>query len=202
MKYRIGLIFSLIILAFGVWLSLAGSQDTGTFHQKGADDAQVTLIEFTDFACQECRQAQQLILSLFEKYQPRIKLVFRQFPVTSIHTNSLPAAIASEAAGAQGKFWEFSRVLFDQQEAWSAVNDPTELFVAYARQVDIPDISRFRLDIVDKTYKTEILSDMRLGNESGVNVPPTFFVNGEKVGLNGVQLAIEKVLSRSSAPGR
>lgn len=212
MNHKIKLAATLCLLLLGGWIYISNlvknshGSDKDNFeksrlvsnalHQKGIDDAKVTVVEFSDFGCLECREAEQTVTSLAEKYDFKIKLVFRQFPLTSIHKNSLMAAIAAEAAGVQGKFWEFKSVLFDQQEAWAAVNDPAELFVAYARQINMSDINKFKREIISQAYKTEVLSDMKLGQESGVNIPPTFFVNEEKVSSTGLNLAVEKILTK------
>lgn len=212
MNHKIKFAAALCLLLLGVWIyapslvknNYVSDKDdfeksrliTDALHQKGIGDAKITVVEFSDFGCLECREAEQVVTSLNEKYNSKIKLVFRHFPLTSIHKNSLMAAIAAEAAGAQGKFWEFKSVLFDQQESWVAVGDPVELFVAYARQINMSDINKFKREVVSQTYRTEVLSDMKLGQESGVNIPPTFFVNEEKVDKEGLKLAIEKVLSK------
>src|SRR3989344_8136250 len=86
---------------------------------KGPADASVALVEYSDFQCPACKNAEPLVKALIEK-NPDVKFVYRHFP---IHDQSLDAGKAAEAAGAQGKFWEMHDVLFDKQNDWAGKND-------------------------------------------------------------------------------
>jgi protein-disulfide isomerase len=102
----------------------------------------------------------------------RMRLVFRNFPVTRVHPHAQQAAEAAEAAGAQGKFWEMHDYLFEHQ----AVFDEDAL-VAYAGDLGL-DVARFRADLESHTFAPRVLQDFVSGVRSGVNGTPTFFLNG------------------------
>lgn len=166
-------------------------------NSQGPESAPVTIVQFSDFECSSCRLAYPLAESLADQYGDKIHLIYRHFPLTSIHRNTLAASVASEAAGAQGKFWEYAALLFDQQDSWSQTRNPADLFVNYAQQVEIPDTDKFRQDLDQQTYRDQVLKDLGLGNETGITSTPTFVVNGEKVNAENLKLAVEKILSQS-----
>lgn len=168
----------------------------GTANVRGPRQAPVTLVEFSDLECPACQQAQVTVWSLLDDYGDRIQYIYRHFPLTAIHQHALASANAAEAAAQQGKFWQYLEVLFDQQDSWSPVRHPTDLFLSYAQQVGIADIDQFRQDLKNQAFQDRVLADLKLGNESGVNAAPTFFVNGEKADISGLKLAVEKVLSK------
>lgn len=162
----------------------------------GLDDASVTMVEFSDFQCQACRASWPQVESLLDKYPDKIRFIYRHFPLTSIHQHAVAAAVAAEAAAGQGKFWEYATLLFDQQDTWSQTRDPKELFTSFAKQIEIGDIDKFQKDLENQVGKDRVLAELQLGNKFGVNATPTFFVNGEKTTAAGLQLAVEKVLSK------
>lgn len=164
----------------------------------GPQEAPVTVVEFSDFQCQACRASWPQVESLLDKYPDKIRFIYRHFPLTSIHQHAVIAAAAAEAAADQGKFWEYAGLLFDQQETWSQTRDPKELFVSFAKQIEIPDPDKFQKDLENQTGKDRVLAELQLGNKLGVNATPTFFVNGEKTTAAGLQLAVEKVLSKQN----
>ena len=84
-------------------------------HVRGAHDAPVTIIEYGDFECASCKKAAPAVLMLIKRFDCRVRLVFRHFPLEEVHANALTAAEASEAAAAQGRFWEMHDQLFDKQ---------------------------------------------------------------------------------------
>lgn len=165
-------------------------------NSRGPQDAPVTIVEFSDFQCQACRASWPQVESLLDKYPDKIRFVYRHFPLTSIHQYSVAAAIAAEAAAPQGKFWEYAAIIFDQQETWSQTRDPKELFVSFAKQIKIADTDKFQRDLENQVGKDRVLSELQLGNKLGVNATPTFFVNGEKVSSAGLNLAVEKILTK------
>lgn len=168
----------------------------GAAHVLGEENAPVTVVEFSDFQCPACRLAVSTVNELMIKHEGKIRFIYRHFPLTSIHKNALAASIASEAAAEQGKFWEYSRVLFDNQNTWEQLGSPQDLFVNLARESGVPDLDKFKSEISRQFKKDLILADMSLGNQLGINATPTFFVNGKKVSTSGLTLAVEKILSR------
>ena len=142
------------------------------------DSAKVTLVEFADFQCPACASAHPLVLQLLKDYQGRINIVFRHFPLSQ-HKNAVPAALAAEAAGEQGKFWKMQDQLFENQSEWSESDNPTKIFNKYAQELGIDN--NFGKSMDDQKLKDKILRDQNDGNSLGVNSTPTFFVNGKKI---------------------
>jgi len=168
----------------------------GAAHIIGDETAPVTIVEFSDFQCPACRTAAATLDGVLEKYKGEVKFIYRHFPLTSIHKNAMAASIASEAAGEQGKFWEYSKALFDEQDAWEKLGNPQDLFINLAKEVGVADLDKFKNEIGKQVRRDLILADMGLGNQLGVDATPTFFVNGEKVSTGGLTLAVEKILSK------
>ena len=190
-----GIIAAVIIAGgLGIWRlsQSSSSQDNsqesllkvvGTDHTKGATDAPVTLIEYLDFECEACGAYYPLVKQLTEEYQDQVTFVARYFPLPS-HKNAMPAALAVEAAGKQGKFWEMHDVLFENQKAWGerASADST-IFEEYAQQLGL-DMEQFRQDVESDEVKNRVERDRNAGTRLGVNSTPTFFLNGEKIANN------------------
>jgi len=168
----------------------------GATHVLGEENAPATVVEFSDFQCSACRLAALTLDELMVKHEGKIRFIYRHFPLTSIHKNALAASIASEAADSQGKFWEYSRVLFDNQNTWEQLGSPQDLFINLARESGVPDLDKFKSEISKQLKKDLILADMNFGNQLGINATPTFFVNGKKVSASGLKLAVEEVLSK------
>lgn len=168
----------------------------GAAHITGNENAPVTIVEFSDFQCPACRSATATLDGVLEKHEGEIKFIYRHFPLTSIHKNAMAASIASEAAGEQGKFWEYSKALFEKQDAWEKLGNPQDLFINLAREVGVTDLDKFKNEIGKQARRDLILADMSLGNQLGVDATPTFFVNGDKVSTGGLTLAVEKILSK------
>jgi len=141
-------------------------------HSIGPADAAVTLVEYGDFECVHCRKVNPVIRSLRRRLGNRLQYVFRHFPLRSTHPNAQLAAEATEAAGAQGKFWEMYATLFDHQGEL----DRSHL-VQFAQELDL-DIGQFQRHLDEGKYAEKVNEDFISGVESGVNGTPTFFING------------------------
>lgn len=205
---RLGLIGLIVVVVVGVVVGVSyyrkSTAPTPTealvredSHALGTSDAAVTLVEFGDFQCPACAQAEPVIQQIRADYaqEPNFRFVFRHFPLT-IHPNAVISAEAAEAAGAQGKFWEMHDTLYQNQNAWSTLSDPVDVFVGYAGQIGVADVNRFREALENHDYQQAVRDDEKDGNALGVNVTPTFFLNGEK--LEGVQ-AYEELRAKIDA---
>ena len=161
-------------------------QDRADAYSKGSATARITLTEFADFQCPACRAARSVIDQVMADHPQDIKLVFRHFPLTTIHPLALLAAEASEAAGHQGKFWEMHDLLYARQEEWgslaksSSSQEALALFNRYATELSL-DLPKFSKDIQTNAYNSIIDGDMSTAAASGVSATPQFFVNGKKV---------------------
>lgn len=159
-----------------------GKADTSTMHIRGEPDAPVTLEEFGDFECPPCRNISIFLDELAKDYNPRLRIIFRNFPLT-MHKHAREAAIAAEAAGLQGRFWQMHDVLYREQETWSKTEDATELFNAYAGILGL-NVAQFKKDIAAEKAKQRVESDMERGTSLGVTRTPTVFVNNREIGTN------------------
>ncbi|MGY5150567.1 MAG: thioredoxin domain-containing protein [Candidatus Nitrosopumilus sp. bin_68KS] len=160
----------------------------------GNPDAPITIIEFSDFQCPFCARFHiQTLPLILEEYieQGKVKLVFRDFPIQSIHPNALPASIAAECANEQGKFREMHDMLFDNQNQWNKLetDDVLSLFSNYALEIQL-DQEIFESCLTSGKYIEEIRKDLDDGRDYGVSGTPGFFVGNEKIGfveLKGAQ---------------
>jgi len=160
----------------------------------GNPDAPITIIEFSDFQCPFCaRFYSQTLPLIFEEYiEPgKVKLVFRDFPIQSIHPNAVPASVASECANEQGKFKEMHDMLFENQNKWN--NQETvnalSLFSQYATEIQLEQ-ETFDSCLTSKKYIEEISKDLQDGQEYGVSGTPGFFIGNDEIGyvqLKGAQ---------------
>lgn len=165
----------------------------GATHTFGPDQAKVTVVEFGDFQCPSCKVAEPMVQQLKKDYADSVKFVFRQFPLDSIHPNAHLAAQASEAAGDQGKFWEFHDVLYEKQEEWADIADKQKLlekFGEYAAQLQI-DKASFLEKIESQEVADRVKNDIDLGTNLQVNSTPTFYVNGTQTTAPQLISAVE-----------
>lgn len=141
-------------------------------HIAGPDDAPFTLVEYGDFESAASAEAVEEVRRVQDAMGPRLRFVFRHFPNTDRHPNSLQAAEASEAAAEQGRFWPMYRVLFEHQQALE-----TEALLAYAKVMGL-DIRAFAEALEDQRFRKRIRRDIIGGVQSGVRSTPAFFLNG------------------------
>lgn len=141
-------------------------------HVIGAAHAPVTVVEFGDFECPNCKQAAPAVQLLLEKFAERVRFVFRHFPLVEVHPHALLAAQAAEAASAQGKFWEMHDLLFENQ----AHLKPQQLH-GYAERLGL-DMARYTAEMDDEIYLQRVREHMESARQSAVRGTPTFFING------------------------
>jgi protein-disulfide isomerase len=142
---------------------------------RGASDARVTVVEFSDFECPFCKRATGTMTSLLEKYSGKIKLVYRDFPLESIHPLARRAAEAARCARDGGKFWEYHDVLFAESPKLA----PDDL-KRYAVQVGL-DAGKFDACLSSGTHSADVQSDIDEGQRLGITATPVFFINGRSV---------------------
>jgi Na+/H+ antiporter NhaA len=141
-------------------------------HIRGPKHAVITLIEFGDFECPYCGQAEPVVRDLLNDGE--VRYVWRHLPLTDVHPRAQLAAEAAEAAGAQGAFWEMHDLLFEHQDALR----PPDL-VAYAEQLGL-DTERFHDELKRGIHQTRVAQDVESADVSGVSGTPTFFINGQR----------------------
>ena len=143
-------------------------------HIQGNINAPIELVEYGDYQCPHCGHAYPIIKSIQKKMGNKLKFVFRNFPLAEIHPNAVNAAVASEAAAMQNKFWEMHDHLFEFQ---SRLDD--ESLVRYAAQLKL-NVEQFENDFEKPELIKKVDADFESGVRSGVNGTPSFFINGEK----------------------
>jgi protein-disulfide isomerase len=143
-------------------------------HIQGSPKAKVTLLEYGDYQCPHCLQAYPIMIDLQEHMGDRMRLVFRNFPLSTMHPDAQDAAEAAEAAGAQGKFWEMHDYLFEHQDRL----DDADL-IKYAADLGL-DATKFKQDLQTHKFAPRVREDFQSGIRSGVNGTPTFFINGTR----------------------
>lgn len=182
---------------------VAGKGDTEAMHIRGNPDAPVTLEEFGDFQCPPCAGIATFIDQLAKEYQPRLRFIFRNFPLAQ-HKNAREAALAAEAAGLQGHFWEMHDLLYREQDVWSKAESVRELFDAYAGMIGL-NHDQFRKDIDGEKAKARVDSDQERGNSLGVKNTPTIFINNRELGPTertpeGFRATIDEALKPKPPP--
>ena len=162
---------------------------TSTDHIKGHEGAKITLIEYADFECPYCARAHQALTSLLPKYGKDVRLVYRHMPLTDMHPDAQPAAEASEAAGADGKFWEMHDALFEGQDDLS-----DEAIVAMASKISF-DVDKLQDALESGTYAQRVESDAAAGRKAGAHRTPTFFINGVQFDGDSDEASLDQALS-------
>lgn len=147
---------------------------------KGAKDAPVVLVEYSDFQCPACAVYYPLVKKLSEEFGTALQVVYRQFPLNAIHTNADAAARAAEAANLQGKFWELHDMIFEHQSEWANSKDAAALFGQYAFSLGLNQ-EQFLKDMESQQVKDKVSRDLKSGWDSQVQGTPTFFLQGKKI---------------------
>ena len=147
---------------------------TSRDHIQGEADAPVVLVEYGDYECPYCGDAYPIVNRVLQHFGPKLRYVFRHFPLTQVHPDAEPAAECAEFAGAHKHFWEMHDGLYRNQDRLG----PALLF-ALAEALGLPQ-SELRDAIVTEKYAPKIKGDFLGGVRSGVNGTPSFFVNGRQ----------------------
>ncbi|MFH1456826.1 MAG: DsbA family protein [Patescibacteria group bacterium] len=147
---------------------------TDADHVLGNKDAKIKIFEFSDVQCPYCARFHTVMHQIVEEYPNDVAWIYRQFPIQS-HPLGLPGAIALECAAGQGKFWEMSDLIFNNQDTLAESS-----FVQFATDISL-DIDAFNACMSDNPYMDKISGDYQLGISSGVQGTPSSFVNGQIV---------------------
>jgi len=145
----------------------------------GDPSAPVTIIEFADFQCPFCRKADATLKDLMKEYQGRVRLAYRDFPLTQIHPQAERAAEAARCGGEQGQFWHFHDLLFASPGRLSDAD-----FEQHARTLGL-DMTRFEACLREGKFRSQVDLDLKEGTQAGVDSTPGFFINGSF--LSGAQ---------------
>ena len=154
-------------------VDLAQPVDPERDHVRGPAEALVTFVEYGDFECPYCGQAEPVIRELLAAHG-EIRYVWRHLPLTDVHPHAQLAAEAAEAAGVQGAFWEMHDLLFQHQDALRVPD-----LIRYAEQLTL-DVQAFRVYLLEHAGTTHVADDVESADLSGVSGTPTFFINGQR----------------------
>jgi protein-disulfide isomerase len=143
-----------------------------TDNVRGPDHARVTLIEYGDFECPICSNAVGPVQMLLERFPQQVRFVFRHFPLEDAHPHALLAAEAAECAGAQGRFWEMHKLLFEHQTHLKTAD-----LLRYAGELEL-DQARFTNDLHEHLYLQRVREQIEGGRALHLRATPSFFVNG------------------------
>lgn len=149
---------------------------TESFPSEGPDDAPIVIVEFSDFQCPFCTKwHNETYLPLLEEYPDQIKLVYRNFPLTSLHPDAYLSAEAAMCAGDQGRYWDYHEALFESIYGLSQ-----DALKQYAEELALDTVS-FDECLDSHKYQDFVRADMEYAMSIGVQSTPTFYVNGQLV---------------------
>jgi protein-disulfide isomerase len=156
---------------------------------RGTPDAIITIVEFTDFQCGFCRQAENTLKEVLAKYPGKVALAHKDYPLAGMDSQSALASEAARCAGEQGKFWEYRDLLF------SSSNLDREILPSYSQTLKL-NAKEFGSCLAAERYKAAIEQDLNDGQKAGVSATPAFFINGARV--TGAQPAstFEKIIDQ------
>ena len=171
-----------------------------TDHVLGAEHAAVTLVEYGDFECPNCKQAAPVVKLLLGRFAGRIRVVYRHFPLVEVHPHALHAALAAEAAAAQHKFWPMHDLLFEHQDHLKL-----KQLREYAQRLEL-DMVSYDAAMEDEIYLQRVREHIESGERSGVRATPTFFINDVihdvSFGLQSLFDGVEAALRISEPTGK
>lgn len=143
---------------------------------KGALDAPITIVEFSDFECPFCQRVNPTIDALLKRYAGKLKVAYKHLPL-EFHANAVSSALASIAANQQGKFWEFHDKIFENQQ-----NLNEETYLKIAKELGL-DMDKFKADMASDEAKEKLALDTKQAKDMGIGGTPHFLING--VGVSG-----------------
>jgi len=169
-------------------------------HVQGPATAPVTLIEYGDFECPYCAAAYLIVKKIQELMEDELRFVFRHFPLTQVHPHAEVAAEGSEAAGAQGEFWEMHDLLFENQRTLDAWH-----LAQFAHQLGL-NTRRFVRELEEGSHRGRVREDFLSGVKSGVNGTPAFFINDFRYDgswdIEPLLLALKSVAAQETAASK
>lgn len=147
---------------------------------RGSRNAKVIITEYSDLQCPACGTHYPFLKKIESEFSGQVALVYRHFPLQSLHQYAVSAAKAAEAAGKENKFWEMHDMLFEHQAEWTNAKVPAEQFIEYAKTIGL-DEELFKKNSATKELEDKIIAHYREGVTLGVTYAPTLYVNGKKI---------------------
>ena len=162
-------------------------------HAQGAPDAPITLVEYGDYECPYCGKTYPIVKRIQTELGERLRFVFRNFPLNSVHPHASVAAQAAEAAAAQGQFWPMHDLLYEHQADLESQD-----INRYALRLGL-EIYKFESDVSTERFAARVREDFEGGQRSGVTGTPTLFINGRRyrgeLSYEGLMAAIRRAMS-------
>jgi len=155
---------------------------------RGSPQAALIIVEFGDFQCPFCRQVEPTLKNLLAKYEGRVNLAYRDFPLADIHSQAELAAEASRCAGEQGKFWEYHDLLFANPQKFKR-----DGLLEQARSLKL-DEQQFDSCLSSRKYAAKVEGDRQQGVNAGVNGTPGFFINGRFLSGAQPEAAFDRII--------
>lgn len=147
---------------------------------RGDTAAEVTIEEYSDFQCPACKSLEPVLEKVLQDFPGQVKLVYNDFPLTTIHDHATATAEAGQCAFAQGKFWEYHDQLFQRQSSWEQATDIDTVLIEYAVELGL-DSTQFSTCLASDTTIASVDEDVSEGKQAKVSSTPTLFVNGERL---------------------
>ena len=172
----------------------------------GSPTASVVVEEFADFQCGSCGAAHPVLKEIQSIYGSKIKMIFRNFPLP-MHDKAYDAAVAAEAAGLQGKFWDMHNQLFTNQQAWSGPSaNNKQMWADYAQKMGL-NAQQWQSDMAGIAAKSRVDQDIARGKAIGVGSTPSVYINGAlipfpEVNVPSLRKIIDAELQKSSGGGQ
>lgn len=159
-------------------ISMSDALSSDAYH-KGDEKSQVKIAEYADFQCPACGASEPIVQKVLKTYEGKVFFEYHHYPLQQ-HRWGQDAAEAAEAAGEQGKFWEYHDILYAKQNDWAEKNDAISMFKQYAKDLNL-DEKKFNESLDGHKFRNKVLDSLARGNKVAVNSTPTFFVNGKRV---------------------
>lgn len=167
---------------------------------QGGKNAKVVLIEYADFQCPVCSVYAPLTHQLAQKYPEKFQFVYRYFPLVDNHKNAFSSAKAAQSAGLQGKFFEMSDLLYQNQDEWSEAGDAKTFYLQYAKQLSL-DEAKFLKDFESSEVQSRVQYDLDASYALKLDGTPSFFINGKKIQIRAADFIpyVESVIQGTSS---
>jgi protein-disulfide isomerase len=164
----------------------------------GDPGSPVVLEVFNDYQCPPCGFFNVELKRIQVKYAGRVRVVYRNYPITNTHVNAMRAAQVAEAAGLQGKFFEMIDLLYQKRVSWAGSKNADKLFVSYARELKL-NLKKFRADLKSEAVQQRIDRDVERARLLKVDGTPTIVINGELIPLERMQKLDSEIEAKLNA---
>lgn len=185
------------IMGVKAFQGMSSTASGNTEHIKGNSSASIQIVEYMDFQCPACVFGAKMVKEYVEKHPDKIGLKLKHFPLR-MHQHAETAAIYTECAGRQNKFWEFHDMLVNGHALWSKSTLVTSHFQGFAKKLNL-NLDKLAVCIEKDEIRQKIRDDQSDGNALGIRSTPTYFVNEERlVGPKSLKLKLDELLGAAS----